>query len=239
MLRRSRGGAFSGMWVFPGGRVEPADLAAAGATEAEGVAAGAVVTGFGGLESEIAAACHAAVREAKEEAALHLNPADLVVHSHWQPPVEASRRFSTWFFVVGVDATTEVKVDLAEVHEHRWITAARAMAERDAGVLPLATPTWMTLWQLAKCPDVASVLTAARDASPPLFATRLVRGAGALTYVWPGDVAYEDGDLDRPGRRRRLTAPDDGPWQAQMSGAGSSEAGSSEAGSSDAVTRGA
>jgi 8-oxo-dGTP pyrophosphatase MutT (NUDIX family) len=216
MLRRRRGGAFSGMWVFPGGRVDPGDLAAAGVTASE------VAAGVGGSDTEITAARYAAVREAEEEATLHLDADDLVVHSHWQPPLEASRRFSTWFFVVGVDTATAVTVDRAEVHDHRWITPALAMEERDAGTFPLAAPTWMTLWQIAPHPDVASVLAATRRATPLRFATSLVRGEGKLTFVWPGDVAYEDGELERPGHRRRLTAPDDGPWLAQMSEPGPS-----------------
>jgi 8-oxo-dGTP pyrophosphatase MutT (NUDIX family) len=216
MLRRSRGGAFSGMWVFPGGRVEPGDLVAAGVSAGD-LAVGAAAES-GRSESEIAVARYAAVREAEEEATLRLEAADLVVHSHWLPPQEASRRFSTWFFVVGVDAATEVAVDLAEVHEHRWIRPALALAERDAGTLPLAAPTWMTLWQIASHADVASVLAATKRATPAHFATALVRGEGSLTFVWPGDAAYEDGELERPGRRRRLTAPDDGPWRAQTSG---------------------
>src|SRR3954468_11810875 len=81
MLRRNSKIAFGGMWVFPGGRVDPTDL--------EGVPEG----------DELAAARRAAVREAHEEAGLVVDEAGLVVFSHWVPPVEVPKRFSTWFFL--------------------------------------------------------------------------------------------------------------------------------------------
>jgi 8-oxo-dGTP pyrophosphatase MutT (NUDIX family) len=87
MLRRATTLAFAaGNWVFPGGRVEPADLAAA-------------PPGPGGYLGEQAAARRAAAREAAEEAGIALDPASLVPLSHWLPPATAPRRFSTWIFL--------------------------------------------------------------------------------------------------------------------------------------------
>jgi 8-oxo-dGTP pyrophosphatase MutT (NUDIX family) len=215
LLRRQRGGAFSGMWVFPGGKVEAGDAARAGVAVPGGFAAGHLAP-----DDEIAVARQAAVREAMEEAQLHLAPEDLEVHSYWLPPPEAPRRFSTWFFVAPAGPDGDIVVDLTEVHEYKWLTAERAMAERAAGTLALAPPTWMTLWQIDQHPDVAAVLAEARSRPPLRFETHL-RGDGRRSALtWEGDVAYDDGDLDRPGPRRRLWLHEDEPWQPEFSPTG-------------------
>src|SRR5690606_41284864 len=67
MLRKTRGQAFGGAWVFRGGRVEDG--------------------GGTGLEG----ARRAAVREAREETGLVLDPDRLVAFAHWTPPREAPR----------------------------------------------------------------------------------------------------------------------------------------------------
>src|SRR5579859_7717571 len=65
MLRRNSTLDFAGgMWVFPGGRVDAAD--------------------HEGAADDLAAARRAAVREAEEEAGLHVDEAALVWIAHWQ-----------------------------------------------------------------------------------------------------------------------------------------------------------
>lgn len=217
LLRRQRGGAFSGMWVFPGGKVEPGDAELAGVAIPGGFAAGHLAA-----DDEIAVARHAAVREAMEEAELLLAPDDLAVHSYWMPPPEAPRRFSTWFFVAPA-SEGDIVVDQTEVHEHRWLTPAAAIRERDAGKLALAPPTWMTLWQIGQHPDVASVLAEARSRPPLRFETHLrATGGGRSVLVWDGDAAYDGADLNTPGARRRLWLSDEEPWRPEVGSVGGS-----------------
>ena len=87
LLRRSGRGVFGGMWVFPGGQVDPGDFDGASRTG-----------GAGGEETELAAARRAAVREAEEEAGIVLDEGSLVHLSFWLPPPTVHRRFATWFF---------------------------------------------------------------------------------------------------------------------------------------------
>lgn len=197
MLRRASTVAFGGMWVFPGGRVDPGDADPAAP------------------EDELAAARCAAVREAREEAGLDL-PADaLVPLSLWEPPPQAPRRYRTWFFVAPGPAA-EVAVDGGEIEEHRWMPAAHALAEQAAGAIELAPPTWVTLWRLAT--DAArgvDTVEAARRATPDRFATRIAGDGERMATLWQGDAGYETADLDAPGPRRRLwIAP--GPWRLEM-----------------------
>jgi 8-oxo-dGTP pyrophosphatase MutT (NUDIX family) len=192
------------MWVFPGGQVDPVDLHAASDDQAE-------------EEAEVAAARKAAVREAREEAALGLDEGDLVTLSFWLPPPEAPRRFATWFFLAPADDHPPVVVDDHEIHEHRWQTPAAAMAARNAGQIELVPPTFTTLWWLSQHGNVASALAAAASRPPGRFMTRMVADPDGRrrAALWDGDAGYGDGDVDRPGPRRRLWM-DDGGWHIEF-----------------------
>ncbi len=200
MLRRNSRGAFGGMWVFPGGQVDPGDL-----------------PGHPAAGDEISAARQAAVREAMEEAGIELDPSSLVVLSFWMPPPEAPRRFATWFFVAPAVEEADVVVDQGEIHEHRWFSPDGAMAARQAGEIELAPPTYTTLWWLGQHLDTNAVLEAAGSRAPERFETHVAMSAdGAIrATLWAGDAGYEDGDLERPGPRRRLVMDPAG-WRVEI-----------------------
>jgi 8-oxo-dGTP pyrophosphatase MutT (NUDIX family) len=197
LVQRSARGAFAGMWVFPGGRVD--------ATDEDPAAPG----------DDLAAARRAAAREALEEVGVELDPALFVPLSHWMPPANAPRRFSTWFFVVAAPST-EVAVDGSEIHDHWWLSPGEALGRRDAGEIELAPPTWVTLWELASASSVADAIEYATSRRPEHFSTNAVRASDMLVAVWHGDAGYEDGDLERPGGRHRLWMVADG-WRYERS----------------------
>lgn len=200
LLRRRAGGAFGGMWVFPGGQVDPEDL-----------------PGHPAAGDEIIAARRAAVREAREEADIALDPDSLVVLSFWMPPPEAPRRFATWFFLAPIGTSSEVTVDQAEIREHRWIGPAEAMAARQAGEIELAPPTFTTLWWISRNDTVMAALDRAGAAAPERFETRIATTADGRVgaTLWAGDAGYEDLDMERPGPRRRLVMDPEG-WRIEM-----------------------
>ncbi len=211
LVRRRQGGAFGGLWVFPGGRVEPADAASAVALASDRV---------GERGTEVAVARRAALREAAEEAGLELDGQSIVVHSWWLPPKEAPKRYSTGFFLAEA-GEAQVTLDREEVREHRWSTPRAALAARDAGEIGLAPPTWITLWQLRRFPEPAAALAEAAARPPREFVTHLAREPGGCEVVlWEGDAGYLDGDLIRPGPRRRLRVPPGAPWEAELSSEG-------------------
>jgi 8-oxo-dGTP pyrophosphatase MutT (NUDIX family) len=203
LLRRSSGsGAFGGMWVFPGGQIDPEDS-----------------VGTGADTGELGVARRAAVREAAEEAGIDLQEDSLVFLSFWLPPPGVGRRFATWFFLAPAHQHGQVVVDRREIHEHRWVTPRRAMELRDSGEIGLVPPTFATLWWVAGQRDTSSALAAARARVPERFETHLVTGSDGVPRagVWAGDVAYDDGDLDRPGPRRRLVMDDPAGWRLEVS----------------------
>src|SRR5438477_13140881 len=157
MLRRSSRGAFGGMWVFPGGQVETADIDPADPGD------------------ELTAARRAAVREAKEEADVVVDLDALVTFSHWLPPPVAPKRFSTWFFLAPAPDAVEVAVDNAEIRDHEWLRPADAIARRDAGDIELAPPTWVTLWRLSGVDTVDEAVRLAREGEPQRLETHILQ----------------------------------------------------------------
>lgn len=193
MLRRDSKLAFAGgMWVFPGGRIDPDDFPPPG-TEDELAVAGR----------------NAAVREAAEEAGLTVDPAALVPFAHWTPPPEAPKRFSTQFFVAPAP-TGAVTIDDGEIRDHMWVAPAAALARRDAVEIELAPPTWVTLHTLSAHPTVASAIAATRELVPEHFTTKAVISDDGVVILWHGDAGYEDGDAARAGDRHRLLMLDAG-----------------------------
>lgn len=193
MVRRSSKLAFAGgMWVFPGGRVDPADVPPDG--------------------DVVEAARQAGVREAREEAGLAVDGTALVPFAHWVAPPVTPKRFATWFFVGPAPPGGSVTVDGHEIHDHRWLGPGDAIARRDAGEIELAPPTWMTLNHLRSFQDVAAALADAATREPEFFETHIARVGDSIAALWAGDAGYETLDGDAPGPRHRLWLLDSG-WR--------------------------
>lgn len=206
VLQRNSKLAFGGMWVFPGGRVDPADHPPDSASDP---VMGDPVAG--GLR----AARNAAVREAAEEAGLIVDIDALSVYAHWSPPKIAPKRFTTWFFAARAPAG-DVVVDGGEIHEHAWVRPADGIARRDAGEIELAPPTWVTLHDLARFATVGDALATIDGRAPELFETHIASVDEAIVALWHGDAGYGSGDPGAPGPRHRLVMADSG-WTYERS----------------------
>lgn len=194
MLRRNSRIAFGGMWVFPGGRVDPEDRVG---------------------QDELAGARRAAVREALEESGLVVDETSLVPFSHWTPPAVTPRRFLTWFFVARAPQA-DVTIDGGEIHEHAWLAPADALAQRDKGEIELAPPTFVTLWELARSATVEDALARASAREPERFETVIGRTERGVVTMWHGDAGYDSAEPDAAGPRHRLWMRDDG-WRYERS----------------------
>jgi len=184
--RRSSKLAFhGGAWVFPGGRVDPDDYAA-------------------DPDDVFAAAQRAAVREAREEAGLHVDPASLVHVSNWTTPDISPKRFATWFFA-GRAIGGEEQADGSETEVIQWFRPQDALDARARGEIELAPPQYVTLLELTGYATVDDALGALARAEPFDYTPRFHFVEGAAVCVYADDVAFDDaGLLDADGARHRL-----------------------------------
>lgn len=194
MLRRDSRLAFAGgMWVFPGGRVDPDDYPPDDPDDVD------------------LAVRNAAVREAHEETGLVIDHGVLVPFSHWTPPAVAIKRFATWFFLAPAPDGA-VTIDDGEIRDHFWARPADVLRRQAEGELELAPPTWVSLDVLRRSDDTATALAAAEAAEVEYFETAIAKAEGGGVAMWHGDAGYEAADPDAPGPRHRLWMLKDG-WR--------------------------
>lgn len=193
MLRRNSKIAFGGMWVFPGGRLDPEDW--------KGIAA----------HDDLAASRVAAEREAMEECGLVAPSSGMVPFSHWTPPPITPKRFLTWFFVARA-GEGEVAIDYGEIHESSWMSPAEALRRRDAVEIELAPPTFVSLIELTQYSTVDEVLTTVATRENERFETRIGVTEDGPVAMWHGDAGYPETDPAASGDRHRLTMVRGGVW---------------------------
>jgi len=190
--RNSRLDFAGGAWVFPGGRVDPGDWEGEPVTDLRD-------------PRMLDAARRAAVREAAEETGAVIEAASLVLISHWTPPVQAPKRFATYFFLG--PAPTEIadlQADGGEIHELGWLNPDAAISARNAGRIELAPPQFITLEHLRRFTTAAEALGHFSARRPEHFATSFARVEGGMIAMYEGDAAYGTDDVDAPGPRHRL-----------------------------------
>jgi 8-oxo-dGTP pyrophosphatase MutT (NUDIX family) len=139
LVRRNPEARFMpGVWVFPGGAVDPGD--------GEGEAAHRV----------------AAVRELGEEAGIELPADDLVAYSRWITPKVVPIRFDTRFYLALAPAHSPPRPDGSETVDAGWFEPQAALDSHHAGELPLVFPTIKHLESLVGYANAAETLEAAR-----------------------------------------------------------------------------
>jgi 8-oxo-dGTP pyrophosphatase MutT (NUDIX family) len=173
-------------YVFPGGRVDPADAE-------------------GGAEL---ATRRCAVRELEEEASLRVADAgELVYFARWVTPSLEPKRFDADFFLWALPPDQTPEVDAKEVFDLRWYTPAAALAEYEAGQLNLPPPTACTLEdlqaeldQLSPGPSLlARLLQACRARRPHVLLPRLQASPESgieIVLPWDPDFATLPGEGD-------------------------------------------
>jgi 8-oxo-dGTP pyrophosphatase MutT (NUDIX family) len=170
LLKRSEEAKFMpGVWVFPGGAVDPED--------GEGEA---------GLR-----AC--AMRELAEEATIELTAGEeLVLFSRWITPEVISTRFDAWFFLALAPAHTPPKPDGVETTEAAWFQPSAALEAQGAGDLVLAFPTVSQLQSLLPFRTSDEALGAHRGRSVEATLPVVVGDRENHRVVLPGDPDYPD-----------------------------------------------
>jgi 8-oxo-dGTP pyrophosphatase MutT (NUDIX family) len=127
-----------GVWVFPGGAVDPGD--------GDGEAAHRA----------------AAVRELAEESGVEIAADELVAYSRWITPKVVPIRFDTRFYLALAPAHSPPRPDGSETVDAGWFEPQAALDSHRAGELPLVFPTIKHLESLVGYPNAAEALDAAR-----------------------------------------------------------------------------
>lgn len=193
MLERSpSSSSFGGAWVFPGGKVDPADR----------------IDSLGKALDELAAARVAGLRELEEETGQQLGVEELVWVSQWTPMQAIPRRFRTWFMVAPA-APGEIVLNPDEHDRYAWLTPAQALEQHARGDMTLVAPTWVTLHNLDGVASVADALAGARAGGTTRYNSHLLlseTGSRPHGVLWAGDEDYpaSDGVGAVPGARHRL-----------------------------------
>jgi 8-oxo-dGTP pyrophosphatase MutT (NUDIX family) len=169
LVQRSREASFMpGVWVFPGGTVDPGDA---------------------GDEETAHRAC--AVRELNEEAGIELaDDAELLAWSRWITPELVSVRFDTRFYVALAPAHSPPRPDRAEVSEAAWVSPSHALERHSAGELELVFPTIKHLESLLAYTSADEVLAAARDRVIEPVLPRVIGEGSERRVVLPGEPGY-------------------------------------------------
>jgi 8-oxo-dGTP pyrophosphatase MutT (NUDIX family) len=215
MMRRTTSAAFaSGMYVFPGGRVDTADgagdegfavAAIREAFEEAGVLlardrSGALLRGDHAAFAERNAVHRGAVglRELCDRHGLTPCTDELAWVAHWITPVgeAGARRFDTRFFVAAAPSDQLLSHDNHETIASMWVRPADAIERHRAGVLTMMPPTISNLRFLDEHRTVAEVMAAAwLIGTPPAILPKIANGATSRQrndVLLPGDPGYED-----------------------------------------------
>ena len=168
LLKRSAEATFMpGVWVFPGGAVDPED----------------------GDGEEGHRAC--AVRELDEEAGIELaGPEELVLFSRWITPEMVKTRFDAWFFLALAPPHAPPRPDGSETTDARWHAPQAALDAGAAGELPLVFPTIKQLEALAPYSSSEEALEAARDRTVEPILPKVIGTKDDHRVVLPGDPDY-------------------------------------------------
>lgn len=171
--RTTKARFMGGFWVFPGGRVDPADG-----------------DGREGWR-------RAAAREVGEEVGIAVDAAELRAFDRWVTPEPFPKRFDTVFFLARAPEGAEPAIDGEEIVDSRWATPDALLRDAEEGRAVLAFPTMRQLEALAPHASVDEALAACPpdlpDATLPVVGE--LEGDPVLTIPGPDGhpVHYRSG----------------------------------------------
>jgi 8-oxo-dGTP pyrophosphatase MutT (NUDIX family) len=169
LVKRSAASSFMpGVWVFPGGVVDPGD---------------------GEGESSFRAA---AIRELAEEASIELaGPEELVPFSRWITPEIVPTRFDAWFYLALAPAHSPPQPDGHETEAAAWYEPRAALDAHSQGSLSLVFPTIKHLEALLPYATASEAIDASRDREIVPILPRVVGEGEGQRVVLPGEPGYD------------------------------------------------
>lgn len=157
----------AGAVVFPGGRIDAADHAAALDVPGDlldrhaDAWTGTAAADLAGTPRDAARTLlTTGVREVREEAAAVVDPAGLIPWDNWITPIDCPKRFDVYFFIAPVPeaAWGEWRHATSEASDSRWEPLTHIAAGTEAGRLVLLPPTRTIVDELVRLGDVAAAL---------------------------------------------------------------------------------
>jgi 8-oxo-dGTP pyrophosphatase MutT (NUDIX family) len=153
-----------GVWVFPGGAVDAG-------------------------EDERAAA----VRELREEAAISLDDAAVLVpFSRWITPAEVQVRFDTFFYVAAAPDGAQPAIDGAECVALGWFTPREALDAHARGEILLVFPTIKHFEQLELFDSADALIEHARHREVLPVEPKVVVTGETARVLLPGEPGYDE-----------------------------------------------
>lgn len=219
LVERRRSVKFmGGACVFPGGKLDDADLTAA-RSSIEPTALTRVATSLGETEERARGLLYAAARETFEEAGVVLGASlaldrsaersdrgsiddwlarhggtlaldRLVPLARWVTPTVEARRFDARFFAAEVRSDLEVGSDEGETVTARWFVPSTALEDHLAGRIDLPPPTLRTVEILAACSSIDEAL--APTSRVPLVRPVFRDLEGQWILALPGDPEHPE-----------------------------------------------
>jgi 8-oxo-dGTP pyrophosphatase MutT (NUDIX family) len=207
-------------WVFPGGKVAPSDadpawdelsdgnydhyersLRIAAAREVFEESGLLLVTRDGRELDAAGSAAFDAMRGVVEadpslliklarDAGLRLTLDRLIPFAHWITPSFEPRRFDTHFFLVHAPADQVVRHDGREAVDHAWVAPQDLLDRRKRGEAKLMFPTRLNLEVLARSPNAAAAVTAARAQKVVTVEPRVEDRADGKVLIIPAEAGY-------------------------------------------------
>ncbi|WP_019832662.1 NUDIX hydrolase [Sphingomonas sp. PR090111-T3T-6A] len=179
IVQRSASLVFAaGAYVFPGGRVDPADYEAASRLHPA-------------LEPEDGAARIAAVRETLEETAIAVSPAEaLVPFARWLPKERVKRRFDTRFYLAEAQGEAIPVADGVETASAFWAAAGDLLARCARGDGRAIFPTRRLLERLARFSRFSDARAEAERLPQRIITPWVEHRAGGDWLRIPDDAGY-------------------------------------------------
>ncbi|MGZ2412934.1 8-oxo-dGTP pyrophosphatase MutT (NUDIX family) [Sphingomonas sp. F9_3S_D5_B_2] len=208
MVERSRGMAFAaGALVFPGGRIDAADEALAGALGASAAAVAAiretieetaVPVGIApqpdaslARDMQSALVADGGFADVLRDNGVRLDPAALVPFARWVPKFHAVRRFDTMFFVARApDGEWVPNVNAGECAGASWLPAAEVLQREQRGKARLIFPTRRTLERLAQHASFDEIRTDAEAHAIEPISPWVEEKDNERFITIPGDLGY-------------------------------------------------
>jgi len=224
MVRRHATSSFAGALVFPGGKVDAADVALAIESRADDLLAYRIAAiretweeagillarraGASPDDAQMDRLAKAYRHRAKQMAtivaleAIELATDRLVRFSHWITPAAEPRRFDTQFFIAVAPAGQRPAPDGREALECFWFTPDAALREADAGRALVVFPTRLNLLKLARSRTTDEAVGRARSEPIVTVQPEMIVTENERIVRISADSGYEPTEIRYPAMRR-------------------------------------